>query len=56
MSNPAFFLSFVSFTHLLDELVAELTAGAKLLDLKGHVLLGLGVEGWVLYHTVDKNP
>ena len=43
-------------TYRLDELLAETTCGAKVLDLHGHVLLGLGVKGGILNQTVDKNP
>ena len=41
---------------LVDELVAEGAGGAKVLGLECHVLLGLGVEGRVLYEAVHKDP
>ena len=41
---------------MCDKLFAELTFGAKGLGLLGHVLLGLGVKGWILDEAVHKNP
>lgn len=44
------------FSYRFDELLAELTGRAKLLDLEGHVLLGLRVKGRILYRAVNKHP
>ena len=43
-------------THLFDELLTEGAGGAKRLDLESHILLGLGVKGWILNEAVDEDP
>ena len=43
-------------TYRLDELFTDGAGRAKRLCLERHVLLGLGVKGWVLYQAVDKHP
>lgn len=45
-----------SHTYSSDEFLREDTFGAKAFGLKSHVLLGLGVKGWVLDQGIHKHP